>query len=207
MTETASQVATARPEEVFADPETVGAPLVVSDVTVLDDDGHPLPAGERGELVVDGPTVTPGYLDDDRTAAAFGEHGLHTGDLGVRRADGTVRVVGRVDDMLVTGGENVHPSSVVDALEAHPDVAAAAVVGLDDPEWGDRVAALLVPAGDDLDREAVLGWLRDRVASYAVPKTVAVADALPRTASGTVDRDAVRERLRAARGDRTDDHD
>jgi O-succinylbenzoic acid--CoA ligase len=204
MTETASQVATARPEEAYADPETVGAPLVVTDVTVLGDDGEPLPAGERGELVVDGPTVTTGYLDDDRTDAAFGEHGLHTGDLGVRRADGTLRVVGRVDDVLVTGGENVHPATVVDALEAHPDVAAAAVVGLDDPEWGDRVAALLVPAGDAVDWQPLEAWLRDRVASYAVPKTVAVRDSLPRTASGTVDRDAVRERLRASRDDGTD---
>jgi len=200
MTETASQIATATPEQAFADPETVGQPLVNTTVHVVDRDGGTVPPGEVGELVVSGPTVTPGYLGGEG-GDAFSERGFRTGDRGYRDADGKVYVTGRVDDMIVTGGENVQPSAVADALRALPSVADAAVVGLDDPEWGERVAALVVPAVDadgtseslaaDRIREAV----RDGLADHEVPKTVVVADSIPRTASGTVDRDAVRDRL------------
>jgi len=197
-TEAASQVATARPAEVREDPETVGAPLVVTDVTVLSE-GEPVGPGETGELVVDGPTVTPGYLDGDATAAATTPHGLRTGDVGYRDADGRLFVLGRVDDAVTTGGETVHPGTVADALRAHPDVAEAAVVGLPDEKWGERVAALVVSESADTDPDPaapeVRAWCRDRVADYAVPKTVGFADAVPRTASGTVDREAVRQRL------------
>jgi len=195
-TETASQVATATPAQAAEHPGTVGQPLAVTDVTVLAD-GEPADPGEVGELVVNGPTVTPGYLDDDRTADAFGSRGFHTGDLGYRDGAGRLWVEGRVDDAITTGGETVYPATVVDALRDNPAVADAAVVGLPDGEWGERVAALVVPE-DDLDPEGVREFCRGRVADYAVPKTVGFADALPRTASGTVDREAVRERLRSA---------
>ncbi|MEF8773199.1 MAG: class I adenylate-forming enzyme family protein [Halobacteriales archaeon] len=196
LTETASQVATATPAQAFDHGDTVGQPLLFADVTVVGPDGRPLAPGKRGELVVDGPTVTPGYLDDDRTAAAFGEHGLHTGDVGYRDDDGLLSVVGRVDDAIVTGGENVRPAKVADAVRAHPAVADAAVVGLPDPEWGERVAALVVPeSGADPDVDRLAAHCRDRLAGFKVPKTWGVADELPRTASGTVDRAAVRDRL------------
>jgi len=192
-TETASQVATATPGQVRDHPRTVGQPLVNTTVTVVDGSGDPVEAGGTGELVVDGPTVTPGYLDDERTAAAFGPRGFHTGDLGYRDDDGRLWVVGRRDDVIVTGGENVHPAAVADALRAHPDVADAAVVGLDDPEWGERVAALVV---GDVTPGALEAHCRERLAPFKLPRTWGIADALPRTASGTVDREAVRERLR-----------
>ena len=192
-TETASQVATATPAQAAEHPGTVGQPLAVTDVTVLAD-GDPAGPGEVGELVVGGPTVTPGYLDDDRTADAVGRYGFHTGDLGYRDGAGRLWVEGRVDDAITTGGETVYPATVVDALREHPDLADAAVVGLPDEEWGERVATLVVPDGD-VDPEGVRGFCRGRVADYAVPKTVGFAETIPRTASGTVDREAVRERL------------
>ena len=205
-TETASQVATATPAQAAEHPGTVGQPLAVTDVTVLADGDRASP-DEVGELVVSGPTVTPGYLDDSRTAAAVGQHGFHTGDLGYRDEAGRLWVEGRVDDAITTGGETVYPATVVDAFQAHPAVTEAAVVGLPDDEWGERVAALVVTAGDGDGGEtdgdispspaALREFCRGRVADYAVPKTVVVADDLPRTASGTVDRDAVRERLRS----------
>ncbi|GGN89353.1 class I adenylate-forming enzyme family protein [Haloarcula pellucida] len=191
MTETASQIATALPETAFDHRDTVGQPLVCTDVTVVDD-GDPVGPGERGELVVDGPTVTPGYLDADRTEAAFGEYGFHTGDIGYRDEDGRLWVLGRVDDRIVTGGENVDASVVADAIRDCPGVEDAAVVGLADEEWGQRVAALVV---GDVTAERVSDYCRDELAPYEVPKTVDVVDALPRTASGTVDRDAVRASL------------
>jgi O-succinylbenzoic acid--CoA ligase len=205
-TETASQVATATPADVRAHPETVGRPLRRTDVSVLDADGSAASTGERGEVVVSGPTVTPGYLDSDQTAAAFDDAGFHTGDVGYRDEAGRLWVVGRLDDRIVTGGENVHPADVADALTALPGVADAAVVGLPDEEWGERVATLVVPVDrtDPPTAEALRSALRGEIADFAVPKTVAVADELPRTASGTVDRAAVRERLEAGTGVRDD---
>jgi len=203
-TETASQVATATPEEVRESPGTVGRPLRGTDVSIRDgtadptEPGDPVERGERGEIVVSGPTVTPGYLDGDQTAAAFDDRGgFHTGDVGYRDDAGRLWVVGRLDDRIVTGGENVHPADVADVLVDLPDVADVAVVGLPDAEWGERVAALAVPAdrGHPPTAEELRGALRGRVADYALPKTVAFVDELPRTASGTVDREAVRTEL------------
>jgi O-succinylbenzoic acid--CoA ligase len=110
--------------------------------------------------------------------------------------------------MIVTGGENVQPATVVDALRALEGIADAAVVGLPDTEWGERVAALVVPTNDadvagresavnaTAAAEAFRDAVRDRLATHEVPKTVGIAESIPRTASGTVDRDAVRARLR-----------
>jgi O-succinylbenzoic acid--CoA ligase len=210
MTETASQIATARPEDAFENPGSVGSPLFLTEVRVVDEDGDLLPPGESGELVVDGPTVTPGYYGNrEATEAAFGEFGLHTGDVGVFDESGSLTVLNRLDDRIVTGGENVDPGSVTDVLAEHPDVAEAAVVGVPDTEWGERVSALLVPesgvsppdaepdpaTGRRLDREEVRAFARERLAAYKVPKTIAVTDGLPRTVSGTVDRTAVRDRF------------
>ncbi|OLZ41127.1 2-succinylbenzoate-CoA ligase [Natrinema saccharevitans] len=200
MTETASQIATATPAETAAHEGTVGRPLAGTDVTVVDEDGTVLGPSEQGELVVSGPTVTPGYLDADETAAAFGDHGLHTGDVGYRDEDGRLWVLNRRSDRIVTGGENVDPGEVVAALRTHPAVDDAAVVGLSDPEWGERVAALVVPESGtpgSLEPASLLAHCDERLAGFKRPKTIGVADALPRTASGTVDREAVRERLRA----------
>jgi O-succinylbenzoic acid--CoA ligase len=193
-TETASQIATTRPAAAAERPGTVGQPLVTTEVTVVDGKGEPIPPGERGEIVVDGPTVTRGYLDPETTAAAFSDRGLRTGDLGYRDEDGYLWVTGRADDAFVSGGETVHPGGVADRLRAHPTVADAAVVGLPDREWGRRVAAALVP-DDEADPEAVVEDCADGLAAYERPRTVAVVDSLPRTASGTVDREALRDLL------------
>ena len=206
MTETASQIATARPTAAFEDPETVGSPLFLTDVTVVDTDGEPVPAGEPGELVVDGPTVTPGYHGDDAaTDAAFGEFGLHTGDVGTVDESGALTLLNRLDDRIVTGGETVDPGEVAGVLLAHPAIRDAVVVGVADAEWGQRVSAVVVAdpeasASDSepsrhVDRDAVVGFARERLSDHKLPKTLTFAESLPRTVSGTVDRDAVRERF------------
>ncbi|PSP86531.1 o-succinylbenzoate--CoA ligase [Halobacteriales archaeon QS_1_68_17] len=194
MTETASQIATARPEAAFAEPGTVGRPLVFTDVTVVDESGDPVPDSTAGELVVDGPTVSPGYYGaPEVTAAARCAHGLRTGDVGYRDADGRLRVLNRKDDRILTGGETVDPGEVIDVLRSHPAVDAAAVVGVPDPEWGERVVALVVPAGEDApSAERLRDYCRERLAGYKRPKAVGFAGELPRTASGTVDRERVR---------------
>jgi O-succinylbenzoic acid--CoA ligase len=198
MTETTSQIATARPSETFEHRGTVGRPLLWTEVTVVGDDGGALSEGEVGELVVSGPTVMRRYYGDaTATGEAFGEYGLHTGDVGYRDEAGRIWVLNRREDRIVTGGENVHPGKVVAVLRDHPDVLDAAVVGLDDDEWGERVAALVVPESDAaLSVEDVEAHCDGKVAGYKRPRTVDFADELPRTASGTVEREAVRERLR-----------
>ncbi|ELZ24073.1 class I adenylate-forming enzyme family protein [Natrinema limicola] len=201
MTETASQIATALPEEAATHEGTVGQPLMFTDVTVVDETGAAVEGGKQGELVVSGPTVTPGYLDDAHTDAAFGDRGLHTGDVGYRDADGRLWILNRRSDRIVTGGENVDPGEVVATLRDHPRVEDAAVVGLTDDEWGERVAALVVPDTDSsaadspIEPRALLAHCDDHLAGFKQPKTIGIVDALPRTASGTVDREAVREQL------------
>ncbi|WP_136688145.1 class I adenylate-forming enzyme family protein [Halorhabdus amylolytica] len=196
MTETASQVATATPAQVFDNPGTVGQPLMFTQVAVIDD-GQSVAPGETGEIVIEGPTVTPGYLDDEETASVFDEHGLHTGDLGYRDEDGRLYVVGRQDDLIVTGGENVDPDEVAATIESRPDVAEAAVVGIPDDEWGERVTALVVPDGDGAPTPGdIEESCRDELAPYKVPKSIVIADAIPRTVSGTIDRTAVVEQIR-----------
>ena len=208
MTESASQIATATPKQTKERLGTVGHPLFGTDVTVVGEDGAPVDAGETGEIVVDGPTVTPGYLErppegEESSAeldrSDFGPHGLHTGDVGRFDESGYLYVLNRLDDRIISGGENVEPGEVSDVLREFPVVEDAAVVGLDDDRWGERVAALLA-VGDQreelVDEAALEGFARKRLSGFKLPKTVAYVDELPRTVSGTVDRDAVREALR-----------
>jgi len=199
MTETASQIATARPTEARENPGTVGPALAVTDLRVVDGEGDPLPAGEVGEFVVDGPTVTPGYYRDRAaTDEAFGEYGLHTSDLGYLDDAGRAHVVGRRADRIVTGGENVSPAAVRDALTGIDGVEDAAVVGLEDPKWGERVAALVVRSDPGLPADLIDDALAGELADFERPRTVVFAEELPRTASGTIDRPEVRERIREA---------
>ncbi len=192
MTETASQIATATPAELRADPSTVGRPLRTVTVRILDDDGSPQETGKLGEIAVSGTVLSPGYLDSSWSKSDSGW--FHTGDEGYLDADGKLYVTGRRSDLIITGGENVHPSEVEETfrrLEAVDDIA---VVGLPDDEWGERVAALVVPSGDPSLGELQAAG-QERLAAYAVPKTIGFADSIPRTRSGTVDRAAVRQLL------------
>lgn len=193
MTETSSQIATAAPREARESVGTVGSPLVFTDVTVVDEDDHPVEAGETGEIVVSGPTVTAGYYGDvASTRESFCTHGFRTGDVGYRDDDGRLFVLNRADDRIVSGGENVDPGEVLDVLLNHPMVEDAAVMGLPDEEWGERVAALVV---GEVEKPELLDFLDDRLAGFKKPKTVVFVEALPRTASGTVDRQEARELL------------
>lgn len=193
LTETASQVATATPAQAVGRPGTVGQPLVGVRVTIVDE-GTPVGPDTSGEIVVSGPTVANGYIDSSRTEAAMGPYGFRTGDRGYRDEDGYLWVTGRLDDQITTGGMAVAPAVVADAVCAHPAVEAAAVVGVTDQTWGERVCAAVVPAGpfDRETRETLEQHCRDRLAAHERPKQYQFVEQLPRTASGTVDRAAVR---------------
>jgi fatty-acyl-CoA synthase len=162
-------------------------------------DGADVGPDEPGEVLVRGPNVSPGYWRRPAdTAAVFDPDGwFHSGDLAIVDADGFVSIRDRIKDMIISGGENIYPAEVEDALFQHPAVADCAVIGVPDERWGEVGRAVIVPhEGVDIDPADVLSFLDGRIARYKIPKSVVVADALPRTASGKV----LKSRLRATHG-------
>jgi HIP---CoA ligase len=143
--------------------------------------------GERGELLVRGPNVMLGYLDDpEATTAAFDAEGwLHTGDVGEIDADGYLRITDRLKDMYICGGFNVYPAEVEQALARLAGVADVAVIGVPDERLGE-VGLALVVGRDGLSEDAVVAHCRERLANYKVPRSVRFVDALPRNVAGKV---------------------
>ncbi len=187
-TEAASQIATVSPQRAWEDRRSVGRPLAGFDVRI------DAPAGTAGEIVVDGPAVFAGYVGEPPRR---GPH--RTADLGRIDADGRLHVLGRADDMVVTGGENVHPGRIEDVVAAHPAVSEAAVVGIPDPEWGAIVGAAVV-AGAALEPDALTGWCRERLRPAEVPRRWMRLRVLPYLATGKVDRAAIVRRFTDAPG-------
>jgi len=189
MTETTSQVATEAPGEAGARPGSVGRPLDGFAVRVIDEAGRTLAPGQVGRLEVRGAAVSPGYLGEPERRP--GEW-LRTGDLGFLDRDGYLFVVGRADDVIVTGGEKVHPAVVEAALREHPLVADARVYGEEDPEWGQRVVAEVAPVpGASLDPEGLAVHARARLAGYQVPRRWLVVGEVRRGEMGKAPRGRV----------------
>jgi len=167
-------------------------------VTVRIDDGKggELPVGEVGEILIKSGVVMKGYWNrPEATAEAVDSDGwFHTGDAGYKDDEGFVFIHDRVKDMIVSGGENVYPAEVENALFAHPDIADVAVVGVPDEKWGEAVKAIVVPeAGKDLDPAEIIAFAKEKIAGYKCPKSVDFIDALPRNPSGKI----LRRELRA----------
>ncbi len=196
LTESASQVATALPAAAARKPASVGVALPGTALRVVDASGVACAIDQPGEIIVRGPTVMAGYLDDPAaTARAIRDGWLHTGDIGFLDADGDLHVLQRRSDLIVSGGENIYPAEVEQALRAHADVLDCAVVGLPSDEWGQVVAALVVTR-ISLDRDALLAHCRARLAGYKMPRELRFTSALPLNAAGKIDRAAVKEALR-----------
>ena len=190
LTETASQVATALPEQVYRKPGTVGKPLLFSTVRIIDEQGNNAPPDAHGEVLVKGESVMRGYYNDPAaTAQALRDGWLHTGDIGYLDEDGDLFILQRREDLIVSGGENIYPAEVEAVLRQHPAVAEVVVLGLPDPEWGQRAAAVIsTRAGQSVSAEAISAFAREQLAGYKVPRRIAFVEALPRTASGKVRR-------------------
>lgn len=184
MTETASQIATAPPSLLKRDPETVGRPLRGIEVSIEQHED-----AEPGEIVVSGPTVSPGYLDESNRFPDPGT--IRTGDMGTI-ADGLLYVDGRIDERIVSGGVTVDPQVIEDALMAHPDVRDAAVIGRPDDTWGERACAFIETTASDV--AGLESCLREELRPAERPREIIQLDALPRTASGTIDRHTLVER-------------
>jgi acyl-CoA synthetase (AMP-forming)/AMP-acid ligase II len=182
---------------------TAGRAMPGLEIVVVDADGREAPRGAPGELLVRGYGVMQGYLDDpDATAAAIDDRGfLHTGDLATMDERGTVRIVGRLKDMLIVGGFNVYPAEVENTLLGHDAVGQVAVVGAPDARMGEVPVAYVVPApGRTLDAEAVIAWARERLANYKVPRHVVAVPELPTNATGKVVKEELRARAATDRG-------
>ncbi len=190
LTEAASQVATALPDLVYRKPGTVGKPLTHTQVRIIDERGDETAPKVAGEVLVKGGTVMRGYYGDRAaTDKALRDGWLHTGDIGYRDEDGDLFILQRREDLIVSGGENVYPAEVERVLRRHPAVAEAVVFGLPDAEWGQRAAAIVeLAAGESLAEAPLKDFARGELAGYKAPRRIAFARALPRTASGKIQR-------------------
>lgn len=174
---------------------SAGVPMFFTQVRVVRPDSSDTIVGEPGEVLVQGPNVTPGYWRNPAaTAAALTEDGwFHSGDVATLDEDGYLYIVDRVKDMFISGGENVYPAEVENVICTHPAVIEAAVVGVPDEKWGEVGRAFVVcRPGIGLTRGDLLAFLRTRLAKYKVPVHVDVVAELPHTASGKVKKAALR---------------
>jgi len=162
--------------------------IVNVETMLVDDDGRPVRAGVKREIVHRSPHAAAGYWNDpEKTPEAFRDGWFHSGDLGVIAEDGYITVVDRKKDMIKTGGENVASREVEEVLYQHAAVAEVAVLGIPHPTWIEAVAAVVVPReGATVDSEDVVRFARARLAGYKTEKYVAVADMLPKNPSGKI---------------------
>jgi fatty-acyl-CoA synthase len=188
MTETAPGALFLGAERAADKAGTAGVPSFFTDVRVVGPDGVDVAPGEKGEVVVSGPNVMLGYWNlPDATAEAVHDGWFRSGDVATVDDEGYVTIVDRMKDMIISGGENVYPAEVEDAIYSHPLVAECAVIGVPDERWGEVGRAIVVPrAAADLDEQGLLDHLDGRLARYKLPRTVVFADALPRSGAGKV---------------------
>jgi acyl-CoA synthetase (AMP-forming)/AMP-acid ligase II/NAD(P)-dependent dehydrogenase (short-subunit alcohol dehydrogenase family) len=177
----------ATPADLRAAPGTVGQPMAGSTVRVLDADGREVPPGETGRIFVGSPLSFQGYTGGGNKEIVDGL--MSTGDLGHFDGHGRLFVDGRDDDMILSGGENVFPQEVEDLLSAHPDVADAAVFGVSDQEFGQRLAAYVVLVdGASASSDALRDHVRGQLARHKVPREIRFVSELPRTSTGKLKR-------------------
>jgi acyl-CoA synthetase (AMP-forming)/AMP-acid ligase II len=200
LTETSSTVALLTPQDhraaiassdaaIRARLGSVGRPLPGIRVRIIGDDGHEVRTGEPGAITLSGAQVSAHYHGREAPSGGFA-----TGDLGHVDGDGYLFIHGRSDDVIIRGGENISPGEIEDVLARHPAVAVAAVVGVADEEWGQRVVAFLEPRGPERpDHDELVAWTRGSLAGFKVPDSFHFVDQLPRTDTGKVLRTRLRQ--------------
>lgn len=170
-----------------------GLPCPYVRLELHDADGNEVPDGEPGEIVVQGPLVMNGYLDEELNKEVFKGGWLHTGDVAVRDPNGFLRIVDRVKDMIVSGGFNIYPREVEMVIAAHPAVAEVAVIGVPHDKWGEAVKAVVVTKpGQEVAEDDLIAAVAQAKGSYQAPKSVVFVDAIPQTPVGKPDKKALR---------------
>jgi fatty-acyl-CoA synthase len=176
---------------------SAGRPTPLTTVAIMDEKGMILPPNERGEIVVRGPLVAPGYYKNPAATAEASRHGWHhTGDIGYLGDDNYLYIVDRLKDMIITGGFNVYSAEVEQALLAHPAVLDCGVIGLPDDKWGERVTAVLqLHPGHAVTPEEIKAFVKTRLGSVKTPKQVEIWQDLPRSKVGKVLKTELKSRL------------
>lgn len=178
--------------------ETVGTMLPHYEGRVIDEHGNLVPFGTAGQYCSRGPGVMLGYWNEpEATAAAVRDGWMHTGDLATMDEQGRVRIVGRLIDMIIRGGENVYPAEVEAFLLRHPSIANAAVFGLPDDLYGEKVCAW-IRCRESVEPEEIIAWCRDRMAHHKIPTLVRVVDTFPMTVTGKIQKFVMRDTEREA---------
>ena len=168
---------------------SVGKPLPDVEVRVLDEDNKELPANQIGEIVIRTPRVMKGYAGQESATAALldADGWLHTRDMGYIDEDGYIYLVGRKDDIIIRGGENIAPAEIEAVLHAHPAIDEAAVIGVPDVDWGQKIAAFVaLRPGKTASAEELTEFCRQRLASFKKPEVIRFVDALPKNPLGKV---------------------
>jgi fatty-acyl-CoA synthase len=197
MSEAAPSIATLSKKLALKKAGSIGRALFHVEARVVDRSQRDVPPNEVGELVIRGPNVMKEYWNrPEATAEAFAGGWFHSGDVARMDPDGDLYIVDRKKDMFISGGENVYPAEVENAIFELPQVAEAAVIGVRDEKWGEvgRAIAVLKP-GQALTETELLGFLKGRLAKYKVPRSVVFADQLPRNAAGKVLKNTLREKF------------
>jgi len=189
MTEFGPGIFSMGPEHAITKAGAIGRPNYFVDAQLVDDDNQPVALGQIGELVLKGPSICSGYFDDPQASADCIDAAgwFHTGDLARMDADGFYFIVDRKKDMFISGGENVYPVEIEQALYGHPAVQQCAVVGVPDPQWGQvGVAAVVLKPDSAADPAELLAFLRSRLARYKIPKSIEIMDSLPISSAGKI---------------------
>src|SRR3712207_2479314 len=179
--------AIAGPEDLREAPGTSGTAPPGTTLRILDEERNDVETGEEGEIFVGNSMLLEGYTGDEDEGEEMHDGFMATGDLGGVDEDGRLFVQGRADDMIVSGGENVYPEEVEEALAEHQAVSEAAVIGVDDEEFGERLKAFVVKDGD-VSEDDLKKHIKDKLASFKVPRDFEFVDELPRKPQGKVDK-------------------
>jgi acyl-CoA synthetase (AMP-forming)/AMP-acid ligase II len=190
--------AIATPEDLREAPGTSGPPPPGTTIKILDEDENEVEAGETGEIYVGNEMLFEGYTGGGTEEMVDGH--MSTGDLGHLDENGRLFVEGRADDMIVSGGENVYPEEVQEALEGHDSVSEAAVIGVEDEEFGERLKAFVVKDGD-VSEDELKSYIKENLANYKVPREIEFLDELPRKPQGKVDKQELESREEEEGGD------
>jgi acyl-CoA synthetase (AMP-forming)/AMP-acid ligase II len=193
------QMAISKPADMDAKPDAAGRPVWCVDLRIVDDDGKPVKVGDLGEIICQSPLAAQGYYKNpEATNAAFLNGWFYTGDLGYFDEEGFLFIVGRKKDMVKSGGISIYPLEIESVIYSHPAILEAAVIGVPDAEWGEAVKAVVVIKPDaNIQAEALLGFCKERLSAYKVPKSVEFRASLPHTEVGKVNKVKLRELILA----------
>jgi fatty-acyl-CoA synthase len=178
--------------------ETVGRAMPWAEIKIVDEEGHVVPVGEKGEICTRGYSVMQGYWNDpERTAETIDKSGwLHSGDLATMDEAGYVRIVGRIKDMIIRGGENIYPREIEEFLYQHPAISEVQVFGIPDDKMGEEVCAWVqLNAGQSMTEEELKAFCRDKITHFKIPRFVKFVDEYPMTVTGKIQKFVMREEM------------